>query len=98
MSNEYSGVRIGRIHLELLLRFAVAGALVGHGGYGAVMAKSSWYGYFAVLGVSESAVESAGLMRVIGGAEIALGITALLFPVPLLLLFLTAWKLFTELL
>jgi hypothetical protein len=89
---------IGRRQLDLLLRIAVAGALVGHGAYGAVLAKPSWYGYFAVLGLSKSMVEATGLLRIIGGAEIALGVIALVFPVPALLLFLAAWKISTELL
>jgi hypothetical protein len=91
-------VVISRTQLDWLLRFAVAGALVGHGAYGAVLARPSWFGYFAVLGFSESAVESIGLLHVVGGAEIALGLIVLALPVPALLLFLVAWKVFTELL
>jgi hypothetical protein len=98
MRSEHASVSIGSMQLDLLLRLAVAGALVGHGAYGAVMAKVSWYGYFAVIGLSEAVVESTGLLRVIGGAEIALGVTALVFPVPALLLLLMGWKIFTELL
>ena len=89
---------MGRTQLDLLLRLAVAGALVGHGAYGAVLAKASWYGYFAVLGLSESMVEATDLLRIIGGAEIAIGVIVLGFPVPALLLLLAAWKIFTELL
>jgi uncharacterized membrane protein YphA (DoxX/SURF4 family) len=98
MTTEHASANVGRTQLDLLLRVAVAGALVGHGAYGAVMAKASWYGYFAVLGLSEPVVEAAGLLRITGGAEIALGLVALVFPVPVLLLLLTAWKIFTELL
>jgi hypothetical protein len=98
MPNEHPSVSISRIQLDWLLRLAVAGALVGHGAYGAVLARASWYGYFAVLGFSEPMVESAGLLRIVGGVEIALGVIALVFPVPALLLFLAAWKIFTELL
>src|SRR6266511_1291548 len=90
--------RVGTMQLDWLLRLAVAGALVGHGGYGAVLAKASWYAYFAVLGLTEQMVQSAGLLRIVGGAEIALGVIALVFPVPALLLFISAWKVFTELL
>jgi hypothetical protein len=62
------------------------------------LGRQAWYGYFAVLGFSESVVEGAGLLRLVGGAEIALGLIVLVFPVPPLLLFLAGWKMFTELL
>ena len=77
MRSDDPTVSVGRIQLDWLLRFAVAGALVG---------------------LSEPTVEAAGLLRIVGGAEIALGVIVLVFPVPALLLFLAAWKLFTELL
>ena len=37
---------------------AVAGAFVGHGAYGAVLGKPAWFGYLAVLGVSQAVVAS----------------------------------------
>jgi len=37
------------VRLEWLIRLAVAGGFVGHGAYGAVVAKSSWFSYFAAL-------------------------------------------------
>lgn len=92
------GITSGRSAVDWLLRVAVAGALVGHGAYGAILAKASWFGYFAVLGFSQTTVESLGLFSVVGGAEIALGLIVLVFPVPALLIFLAAWKIFTELL
>ncbi len=98
MATEQPVASIRRTQLDWLLRFAVAGALVGHGAYGAVLARASWFGYFAVLGFSQSTVESTGLVRIIGGAEIALGVIVLVFPAPALLLFLAAWKVFSELL
>jgi hypothetical protein len=76
----------------------VAGALAGHGAYGAILARASWFSYFAVLGLSEATVESRSLFSIVGGAEIALGLIVLVFPVPALLLFIAAWKIFTELL
>ena len=45
-----------------------------------------------------AAVESKGLLSIVGGAEIALGLIVLVFPVPALLVFVAAWKIFTELL
>jgi hypothetical protein len=87
-----------RLWVEWLLRCAVAGALIGHGAYGAMLDRSSWVGYFAVLGISPSTVESSGLIRFVGAMEIGLGLTALLVPIPALLLFLVLWKVGTELL
>jgi hypothetical protein len=88
----------GRTRLDWLLRLAVAGALVGHGAYGAVLAKPSWFDYFAVLGLSKSVVEATGLLSIVGGGEITLGLLVLVFPRPALLVCLGAWKIGTELL
>jgi hypothetical protein len=84
--------------LDWLLRVAVAGAFVGHGAYGAVVAKSSWFSYFGVLGVPESVVTANGLMTIVGGAEIAAGALSLVLPIPALLLAMAGWKIFSELL
>jgi hypothetical protein len=89
---------LGRSQLDWLLRLAVAGALVGHGAYGAVLAKPSWFDYFAVLGLSRSTVAATGLLSLVGGAEIALGLIVLVFPVPALLVLVGVWKIGTELL
>jgi hypothetical protein len=87
-------LRPGR--LERLLRLAVAGALVGHGAYGAILGKPSWVDYLAVLGIPSA---SGGPLVVgIGAFEMALGLVALVAPVPAVLVFLTAWKMATELL
>jgi hypothetical protein len=48
---------------DWLLRVAVAGALVGHGACGAILAKTSWFSYFAVLGLSQATVESLGFVH-----------------------------------
>src|SRR5438874_1742136 len=71
-------------------------AFVGHGAYGAVLAKPAWFGYFAVLGVPETAVQSAALMTLVGGGEIALGLLVLAAPAPALLVFMATWKAFSE--
>ena len=46
-------------------------------GYGAVVAKASWYSCFMVLGLSPAMVDATDLTRIVGGAEIALGTIAL---------------------
>jgi hypothetical protein len=84
--------------VEWLLRLAVAGAFVGHGAYGAVVAKSSWFGYFAAVGIPQSVVTANQLMRVVGTAEIAAGLLALVLPIPALLVLMACWKVFSELL
>jgi hypothetical protein len=84
--------------LEWLLRLAVAGAFVGHGAYGAIMTKSSWVGYFTALGIPESVVTANGLMTLVGVAEIVLGLLALALPIPVLLVLMAGWKIFSELL
>ena len=81
-----------------ILRIATAGALIGHGGYGAVMAKADWVGYFGAVGISASFVQAASLVALIGWCEIALGVIVLLRPVRGLLLALLIWKVTTELL
>ena len=86
------------VRLEWLLRLAVAGAFVGHGAYGAVLAKSSWFSYFAVLGIPESVVTANGLMALVGFAEIAAGVMTLVLPIPALLMLMVGWKIFSELL
>ena len=87
-----------QMRLEWLLRVAVAGAFIGHGAYGAVLAKASWFSYFAVFGISEATVTASELMTIVGVAEIALGVLVLVIPVPQLLVFMATWKIVTELL
>ena len=86
------------VRLEWLIRLAVAGAFVGHGAYGAVVAKSSWFSYFAALGIPESVVTAHGLMALVGVAEIAAGVIALVLPIPALIMVMAGWKIFSELL
>jgi hypothetical protein len=86
------------VRLEWLIRLAVAGAFVGHGAYGAVVAKSSWFSYFAALGIPESVVTAHGLMTLVGVAEIAAGVIALVLPIPALIMVMAGWKIFSELL
>jgi hypothetical protein len=89
---------VGQAPLEWLLRVAVAGAFVGHGAYGAVLAKSSWFSYFAALGIPESTVAAHRLMTLVGVPEICVGVLALVLPMPGLLVLMFAWKIFSELL
>src|SRR5262249_47138765 len=78
--------------LAFLRRGATAGALVGQGGYGAVLAKKEWVGYMAAAGVPPAALAAAPLVRMVGWLEIALGLLVLVRPFPALLVALVAWK------
>ena len=86
------------VRLEWLMRLAVAGAFVGHGAYGAIVAKPSWFGYFGALGIPESVVTANGLITLVGVAEIAAGGIALALPIPALIMLMAGWKICSELL
>jgi hypothetical protein len=75
-----------------LLRLATAGAFLGHGAYGAAMAKPGWYPFLAALGADRAAVDAHALVLWAGGFEMLLGLLALMWPVRALLLFLCVWK------
>lgn len=82
--------------LEWVLRLATAGAFIGHGAYGTFMQKAGWYGLFAELGINRATVDAHNLLIWCGGIEMALGVLALIVPIPALLLFMVAWKPATE--
>ena len=82
--------------LEWVLRLATAGAFIGHGAYGAFVQKPGWYGFFGELGVSPAGVDARHLTIWVGGAELALGVLALVYPLPALLLVMVVWKLGAE--
>jgi hypothetical protein len=95
---ETRGTLMTVTRVEWLLRLAVAGAFVGHGAYGAIVGKSSWFAYFASVGIPESLVKTNALMTVVGAAEVAAGLFVLVLPIPALLVAMAGWKIFTELL
>ena len=78
------------------LRVGTAALLVGHGGFGVVMHKETWVGYFGELGIGAATVDSANLVAVVGWFEIALAVAILWRPARSLLLFACAWKVGTE--
>jgi hypothetical protein len=84
--------------LAWMLRIATAGAFIGHGGYGAIMAKADWVRYFEALGIPAATVQTASLSLLVGCFEIALGIAVLYKPVRALLLGMLVWKVATEIL
>jgi hypothetical protein len=86
--------RRGLVHW--LLRLATAGAFIGHGAYGALMAKPGWYPFLAQLGLDRAAADAHALLLWSGGFELLLGLLALVWPARALLLFMCAWKLGSE--
>jgi hypothetical protein len=81
-----------------VLRIATGALMIGHGAFGLLMQKKSWFGYLAVLGLDETTVRSLNLLAGIGIFEMAVGVAVLLFPVLPLLWFIVVWKVATELL
>jgi hypothetical protein len=86
-----------RTLVHWLLRLATAGAFIGHGAYGAVMAKPGWYPFLAQLGLDRAAVDAHALLLWSGGFEMLLGLLALIWPIRALLLFMFVWKIGSEL-
>jgi hypothetical protein len=84
--------------LGWVLRISVAPLLIGHGGIGTFMHPHAWMDYFAVLGINATSVADPSVIATVGWVEIALGVLVLIRPFPRLLLFVFAWKMFTELL
>lgn len=82
--------------LTWILRFVTAAFMIGHGALGVFDHAPNWVNYFGVLGISPATVSSLSLITVVGLFEILLGIAVFLKPAPALLVFIFAWKVFTE--
>jgi hypothetical protein len=78
--------------LHWLLRLGVIGCFLGHGAYG-VLTKAAWVPYFGVVGIDRACAY--GLMPWIGIMDIGLGLTMAIVPLPIVLLHLTVWGLWT---
>lgn len=78
-----------------ILRIACAMCFIGHGVFG-IITKQVWCNYFAVFGIGENL--SYQLMPYVGGADIALGLILLFYPVRAAAAWLVGWGLFTALL
>ena len=85
--------QLARITVEKIswiLRATVALLLIGHGGFGIdSIHKQAWISYFSVLGTNDASA-------LVGWFEIALGVLVFVYPATGLLLFIFAWKVFTE--
>src|ERR1700757_1260221 len=78
--------------LHWLLRLGVIGCFLGHGAYG-LLTKEAWVPYFGVVGIDR--VWAYRLMPWIGVMDISLGLTMAVAPLPVVLLHLTVWGLWT---
>jgi len=77
------------------LRVGASGCYVGHGAFG-VITKAAWLPYFGFVGIPEAVAWR--LMPLIGAGDIAVGILTLLRPMPVVLLYMTVWSVWTALL
>ena len=78
--------------LHWILRLGVIGCFLGHGAYG-VLTKEAWVPYFGVVGIDRAWAYR--LMPWIGMMDIGLGLTLAIVPLPIVLLHLTVWGLWT---
>ena len=77
------------------LRVAAAACFIGHGAFG-VITKAAWVPYFGVVGIPEAWAWT--LMPIVGTIDIAAGISVLLSPRPIVLLYMAVWATWTALL
>ena len=84
-----------RRRVRWCLRIGASACFIGHGAFG-VITKAAWLPYFAVVGIPPDLAYA--LMPVVGTVDIAMGITVLLSPRPIVLLYMSIWALWTALL
>ena len=78
--------------LPWLLRLGVIGCFIGHGAYGFIT-KEAWVSYFGVVGLDRAWAYR--LMPWIGVMDVSLGLMMAVVPLPIVLLHLTVWGLWT---
>ena len=81
--------------LHWLLRVGVVGCFIGHGTYG-LLTKEAWVPYFGVVGIDRA--WAYWLMPWVGAMDISLGLTMAVVPLPIVLLHLTVWGIWTAVL
>jgi hypothetical protein len=77
------------------LRVAAAACFIGHGAFG-IITKAAWVPFFGVVGIPEAWAYQ--LMPVVGTIDIVAGLTVLLSPRPVVLLYMAVWATWTALL
>lgn len=81
--------------IEWVLRIGVAGEFLGHGVF-ALQGKEGWFKYFEAVGIMNPETIKMLLLWV-GIFDVALAILVLIKPIPLALLWMAAWGLWTAL-
>ena len=81
--------------LRWCLRIGAAGCFIGHGAFG-IITKAAWLPYFAVVGIPPDVAY--GIMPIVGAVDIMAGISILISPRPVVLLYMAVWALWTSLL
>jgi len=81
--------------VEWTLRIGACLCFVGHGAFG-VLTKEAWVPYFAVVGIGRDMAYR--LMPLIGVLDISLGISVLLRPMPIVIVWMLVWTVWTALL
>ena len=82
--------------LKILLQFAIAVYLIGHGAFGAFDAKAGLVKHYEATGISALFGSTETALTAIGWFEIILGISVLFAPIAPLLFFVCGWKVITE--
>ena len=82
--------------LGIILRITIAGMMIGHGGYGAIVQKEVYINHWASIGITSNVVDPMTFIIAVGIMEIAIGIAVFIKPFYSLLGFIFAWKLLTE--
>lgn len=83
------------LRISWVLRIGVAMEFIGHGALG-INRVAAWSSYFAVVGISKDA--SLHLMPLVGIFDVAMALTVLFYPMRGVILYMTAWGLWTALL
>ncbi|CAN5386187.1 hypothetical protein BH09BAC6_BH09BAC6_15530 [soil metagenome] len=76
------------------LRFAAAMCFIGHGCFG-IITKQIWCNYFGVVGIGHDMAYH--LMPLVGGVDIAMGISLLIYPTRAVVFWLVIWGTITAL-
>ena len=79
--------------VEWILRIAVAGEFLGHGMF-ALQGKAGWFKYFQAVGITEEQTILT-LLLIVGFIDVALALLILIRPIPIALLYMALWGLWT---
>jgi uncharacterized membrane protein YphA (DoxX/SURF4 family) len=79
--------------VEWILRIAVAGEFLGHGMF-ALQGKEGWFKYFNAVGITgEQTIVT--LLLIVGTIDVVLALLVLIRPIPIALLYMALWGLWT---